>query len=196
MQEFNLLGNNITLGGFYQRDVFNSFGVNLRAPYLFSNKLGLALNYQDLTTREPVFFDNTSADYKYNNASFEVLGLYQFNYKHRIELGINFFTEDYQYISGAINDDVPLALTVDKFLYKFIYDYNNVSYYYQYLSGFKSSLNFQYVNTTDAILPEFVIGFNDFVYFHRVGEKGNWASRLRLGLALSLIHISEPTRPY
>ncbi len=193
LQEFNLLGNNITLGGFYQRDVFNSFGVNLRAPYLFSNKLGLALNYQDLTTREPVFFDNTSADYKYNNASFEVLGLYQFNYKHRIELGINFFTEDYQYISGAINDDVPLALTVDKFLYKFIYDYNNVSYYYQYLSGFKSSLNFQYVNTTDAILPEFVIGFNDFVYFHRVGEKGNWASRLRLGLASN---IDTPFAPF
>ena len=55
LQEFNLLGRNITLGGFYQYDVFNSYGLSLRAPYLFSNKLGLALNYHDFTTQEPCF---------------------------------------------------------------------------------------------------------------------------------------------
>ncbi|MEL6919165.1 MAG: POTRA domain-containing protein, partial [Bacteroidota bacterium] len=98
LQEFNFLGRNITLGGFYQRDIFNSVGLNIRAPYLFSNRLGMSVSYQDLTTQEPVFFENATADYKYNNTSFEVLGLYELNFKNRVELGINFFTEDYQFL--------------------------------------------------------------------------------------------------
>jgi len=181
--EFNALGQGIVVGGSFQRDIYNSYGINFRAPYLFSNKLGIALNHNNLTTLEPVFFDNTTADYKYNNTSYEVLGLYELNFNHRFELGVNFFTEDYQYISGATNPEVPQNLVVDKMLFKLYYEYNNVDNYYQYRDGFKSSFNFQYVTSTDAALPEFLIGFNDFVYYDRIGEKGNWASRLRLGVA-------------
>ena len=56
LQEFNVLGRNITLGGFYQRDIFDSFGAHVRAPNIFGRKWGLALSYQDLTTEEPVFW--------------------------------------------------------------------------------------------------------------------------------------------
>ena len=55
LQEFNSFGRNITLGAFYQYDNYSSFGVSVRAPYLFSNKLGVAVNYNDFTTLEPVF---------------------------------------------------------------------------------------------------------------------------------------------
>ncbi len=184
LYEFNLLGQNMTFGGFYQKDIYDSYAINFRAPFLFSRQFGLAINYQDLTTQEPVFFDNTTADYKYNNESVEVLGLYQLNFTNRFELGVNYFTEDYEYKSGATNPNVPLNLRVHKLLYKLIYEYNNLNYDYQYVEGFRSILNFQYVTSrNEAQLPAFVIGWNDFQYFKRFGEKGNWASRLRLGLA-------------
>ncbi|MFC3876829.1 POTRA domain-containing protein [Winogradskyella maritima] len=183
LYEFNLFGQNITFGGFYQKDIYSSYGINFRAPFLFTRHIGLAINYQDLTTQEPVFFNNTTADYKYNNASIEVLGLYQFNFNNRLEFGLNYFTEDYQYKFGATDPAVPLELRVKKLMYKGIYEYNNIDYFYQYLSGFRSQLNLQYVTTRDETLPEFLIGWNDFSYFLRVGEKGNWANRLRLGLA-------------
>ncbi|MCH7524987.1 MAG: outer membrane protein assembly factor [Bacteroidetes bacterium] len=183
LYEFNLFGQNIIFGGFYQKDIYSSYAINFRAPYLFSKKFGLAINHQDLTTQEPVFFDNTSADYKYNNTSIEVLGLYEINFKHRIEFGINYFTEDYSYISGATSPEVPQELNVHKLLYKGIYEYNNLDYDYQYVSGFRSMFNFQYVTSTSVMLPSFVIGWNDFYYFKRLGEKGNWATRLRLGLS-------------
>lgn len=189
LQEFNLMGRNITLGGFYQYDIFNSYGILLRAPYLFSNKLGIAFDYKDLTTQEPVFLDTNlgeDARYSYNNKGWELLGLYELNFKNRIELGYSLFTEDYNYISGATDPNVPQELTVDKHLIKFIYNYDNIRYDYQYLEGFRSVLNFQYVGSNDSQLPEFLIGFNDFSYFHRIGEKGNWATRLRLGLASNL----------
>ena len=183
LYEYNFLGRNITIGGFYQDDIFSSFGLNFRAPNLFSRKLGIAVNYQDLTTLEPVFLDAGDADYRYNNTSFEVLGLYQFNFFHSAQLGVNFFNEDYRYIEGVTQDGVPLDFDVNKILFKGIYEYRNVDFYYQYLEGFRSTLNLQYVISSDVVLPDFLIGFNDFIYYKRIGKRGNWASRLRLGLA-------------
>lgn len=193
LQEFNFLGQNITLGAFYQYDVFSSFGLNLRAPYLFSDDFGFAINYQDLTTQEPVFLDNGTADYRYKNTSFEVLGLYELNFKNRFELGLNLFTEDYEFISGATAPEVPQALVVDKLLFKLLYNYDSIEYYYFYLDGFRSNLNLQYVTSSSMQLPSFWLGFNDFSYFKRVGEKGNWASRLRIGLASN---IGTPFAPF
>ncbi len=193
LQEFNSFGRNITLGAFYQYDNYSSFGLSVRAPYLFSNKLGLAVNYNNFTTLEPVFFQDDTADYKYNNTGFELLGLYELNFKNRMELGFSFFTEDYEYIDGATSAGVPLNLNVDKHLFKFIYDYNGLDYFYHYLEGFRSQLNFQYVGSTNTNLPEFLIGFNDFTYFKRIGDRGNWASRLRLGLASN---VDSPFAPF
>lgn len=183
VNEFNFLGQGVNIGGFFQRDIFNSHAINFRAPFLFSRKLGLAFNYQSLTTLEPVFFDNTTADYKYNNTSYELLGLYQFDFHHRVELGLNLFTEDYAYVSGATNPNVPQELVVDKSLIKLIYEYNNLDYYFESVSGFRSVFNFQYVTAQGDVLPDFSIWWNDFLYYKRVGERGNWANRLRVGFA-------------
>lgn len=183
LYEYNFLGRNITVGGFYQDDIFSSFGLNFRAPNLFSRKFGLALNYGDITTLEPVFLDSGDADYRYNNTSIEALALYQFNFFHSAQLGLNFFNEDYDYVSGATQTGIPLDFDVDKVLFKGIYEYRNVDFYFQYLEGFRSMLNLQYVVSSEPVLPDFFIGWNDFIYYKRVGELGNWASRLRVGLA-------------
>ncbi|WP_317194099.1 POTRA domain-containing protein [Hyunsoonleella ulvae] len=181
LYEFNALGRNIILGGFYQKDIYDSYALNLRAPFLFSRNLGLAATYQDLTTLEPVFFNDETAQYRYNNRSYELLGLFRFNFHNRVEVGFNYFTEDYAFRGENINNRPEL--NVKKWLAKFIYEYNNLNYFYQYVSGFRSLFNFKYVTSTDDTLPDFHIAWNDFFYYTRIGERGNWANRLRLGLS-------------
>lgn len=183
LYEFNTFGKNITFGGFYQHDNFSSYALNVRAPYLFSNKFGLAVNAQNLSTLEPVFFDNTSANYRYNNKSFEVLGLYEINFSNRLEVGVNYFVEDYEYKFGATNPNVPQVFKVNKRLLKAIYEYNNLDYNYYQVSGFRSQLNFQYVTAPVDKISDFLIGWNDFFLFKRIGERGNWANRMRVGLS-------------
>ncbi len=183
LYEFNLFGQNIAFGGFYQKDIYSSYAINFKAPNLFSRRFGLAINHQNLSTQEPVFFDDTTANYKHNNESIEILGLFEINFKHKIEFGVNYFTEDYSYKSGATSSEVTQEISVHKLLYKGIYEYNNLDYYYQYVSGFRSMFNFQYISSTSQMLPDFFIGWNDFYYFKRLGEKGNWANRLRFGLS-------------
>lgn len=185
LSEFNLLGRNMILGGFFQKDIYNSYQLHFKAPYLFSKKFGLGLSYQDFTTQEPVFFPEGTVNFQYNNVSFETLLMYEFNTKNRIQTGINFFTEDYQYKAEVGDIAPPLTeLKTNKRLYKFIYDYDNINYHYQYVSGFRNIFNYQYVTTSDQTSsPKFSIAWNDVLYYKRAGDKGNWAYRLRLGLA-------------
>ncbi len=181
LYEFNLLGRNIIFGGFYQMDVYSSYALNFRAPYLFSNRLGLALNFQDLTTQEPVFFDDGMANYKYRNKSAEIMALFQFNLKNKLDLGLNYFVEDYTF-KGENVDNRP-ELNVHKWMLKGIYDYNKLDYFYYFVSGLRSQLNVQYVTSKNAMVADFFIGWNDFFYFKRLGEKGNWATRMRVGFS-------------
>ncbi len=183
LAEFNFLGQNIELAGFYQHDIFDSHALRFKAPYLFSRQLGVALNYQNLTTQEPVFFNDTSANYRYNNESVELLGLYEINFKNRFELGLNYFSEDYQYKSGATSPSIPQIYRINKWLVKGIYEFNNLDYFYQYISGFRSQLHLQYVTPISSPQSDFFIAWNDFFYFKRFGNRGNWANRVRLGLS-------------
>ena len=183
LYDYNFLGRNITFGGFYQRNRFDSYGINFKAPNLFSKKWGLALNHQNWKSEEPLYFGEQSANYLYNNVSFEVLALYQINLKHEIDFGINLFREKYQYLTGITDPSIPQTLDLDKTLFKLVYSFDNLDYYYQYVTGFKSVLYAQYVFTANDFQNEFLIAWNDFFYYKRIGENGNWANRMRFGLA-------------
>tara|TARA_R110002049_G_scaffold100970_1_gene245407 strand:- start:335 stop:1609 length:1275 start_codon:yes stop_codon:yes gene_type:complete len=183
LYDYNFLGRNITFGGFYQRNRFDSYGINFKAPNLFSKKWGLALNHQNWKSEEPLYFGENSANYLYNNVSFEVLALYQINLKHEIDFGINLFRERYQYLTGITDPSIPQTLDLDKTLFKLVYSFDNLDYYYQYVTGFKSVLYAQYVFTANDFQNEFLIAWNDFFYYKRIGENGNWANRMRFGLA-------------
>lgn len=181
--EYNFLGNNITLGGFYQNNGFSSLGFNFKAPNLFSKKWGIALNYLNWKSKEPIFLDGLTPLYLYHNRSFEALGLYKLNFKSKIDFGVNLFREKFNYFSGDITEDVIQELDENKTLFKVVYTYDNLDYTYQYVSGFKSVFFGQFVITDNEEQDTFLIAWNDFFYYKRIKEKGNWASRLRIGLA-------------
>lgn len=193
LYDYNFLGRNIAFGGFYQNNGFDSYGINFHAPNLFSRKLGVMINHQNWTSEEPLFFDGGSANYKYSNTSFEVLGLYQINFKHRLQFGINIFKEEYDYISGLTSNAIPQSLSLDKQMLKFVYEYDGLNYYYQYVEGIKNTFYAQYVTTENDFQDNFLIAWSDFLYFERVGEKGNWANRFRFGVASN---NSSPFAPF
>jgi outer membrane protein assembly factor BamA len=183
LYEFNLFGRGIAFGGFYQNNGYDTYSVNFRAPYLFSKKLGLAVSHQNWKSEEPLYFKNQTANYLYNNKSFEILGMYQLNMLNKFSVGVNLFNEQYQYLSGSVPTVVPRNLNLDKLLLKLVYDFDKLNYSYQYVSGFRSLLTLQTVKSNNEMQDDFVIGWNDLFYYKRISDKGNWANRLRLGIA-------------
>lgn len=183
LYDYNFLGRNITFGGFYQNNGFNSYGINFRAPTLFSRKWGISFTHQNWISEEPLYFNDETANYKYQNISYEVLGLYQINFKNNFQFGVNYFNEKYDYLTGHTAPNVPQKLDINKWLFKTVYTFDSLDYFYQYINGFKSQLYGQYVISENQHQEDFLIFWNDFFYYKRVGNKGNWANRLRVGLS-------------
>lgn len=193
LYDYNFLGRNVTAGGFYQYNGVKSFGFNYSAPFLFSPKFGLEASVQKLGSIEPIFFEGTKAQYQYINTSAELLGVFRLNYRNSFKFGFSIFNEDYKYQNGATSVYVPLQLKVDKYLVKSNYLYDNLKYDYYLVKGIRNSSFFQVVATNNDFQKNFIIGWNDLSYFKRVGTNGNWANRLRLGLASN---ISTPFAPF
>ena len=157
LYEFNAFGKNITIGGFYQYNSLNSFGLNFKYPTLFSSKLGLETNFQKLSSVEPLFFEQKRAVYNYTNTAIEFLNVYQLNYKNQFKVGISIFSEVYDYKSGFTDLGAPLYLKTNKKLFKFNYNYDNLEYDYYIVKGFKSSTFLEYVVTNDDVNSDFKI---------------------------------------
>jgi outer membrane protein assembly factor BamA len=181
--EYNLFGKNITFGGFYQYNGQNTFGLNFNAPYLFSNKWGLDFNFLNLKSEELLYIGDQSTIYLYQNSSYELLGSYQLNFKNRVQLGLSLFSEHYKATKDVTSLNLPNEVETNKQLIKLIYTHQNLDYYYFYIQGFKSVFNGQFVTTNNTAKNNFFIAWNDFLYYKRVGARGNWAKRLRLGLS-------------
>ena len=181
--EYNLFGKNITLGGFYQYNGQNTFGLNFSAPYLFSKKWGLDFNFLNWKSEEPLYVGDQSANYVYQNNSYELLGSYELNFKNKLQLGLSLFNEHYKATKDVTSLDLPNDVETNKQLIKLIYTHQNLDYYYFYIKGFKSVFNGQFVTANNNAQNNFLIAWNDFLYYKRVGARGNWANRLRLGLS-------------
>jgi outer membrane protein assembly factor BamA len=181
--EYNLFGKNITLGGFYQFNGQNTFGLNFSAPYLFSKKWGLDFNFLNWKSEEPLYVGDQSANYVYQNNSYELLGSYELNFKNKLQLGLSLFNEHYKATKDVTSLNLPNYVETNKQLIKLIYTHQNLDYYYFYIKGFKSVFNGQFVTANNNAQNNFLIAWNDFLYYKRVGARGNWANRLRLGLS-------------
>ncbi len=192
LYDYNLFGRNITFGGFYQYNGESSFGINLFAPYLFSNQLGLAFNVQKWSSKEPFYFNTEATNYIYNNTGAEAFLTYEHNFKNNFRLGINIGKDKYKYDSGFLNSAVFEDVEINKVIAKFLYEYNNLDFNYQYVSGFKNLLTAQQHFTDSAVQPSYFAWWNDVSFFKRIGSNGNWASRLRLGLSTNSSSVFAP----
>ncbi len=181
--EFNFLGQSQIVGGFYQRDVFNSYGVFWEAPFLFSNKLGLGVNYIKDVTFEPIYFNTATRNFKKDRTGAEIYGLYEIDFHNKAELGINVFKEQYDINDAAIDTTFPNNLEASKVAVRGEYETNFLDIDYQYVSGFRNLFEAQYITGGEGLLNDAFIGRNTTEYFKKVGRKGNWASRLQLGFA-------------
>lgn len=181
--DYNFLGRNNTIGGYYQYNGLPSYGLFYSAPFLFSANFGIESSIQNLGSIEPLFINGVSARYEYTNKGVELLAVYRLNYRNAIKFGPTFFTEKYQYLSGATGPNVPQFLAIDKVMLKANYNFDNLKYDFYLVNGIRNSFFLQYVLSSNDFQNKFIVCWNDFSYFKRFRTTGNWATRLRLGLS-------------
>ncbi|MGB0895885.1 MAG: outer membrane protein assembly factor [Flavobacteriaceae bacterium] len=192
LYEYNFAGRNITLGGYYQYNGESSFGANLFAPYLLSNKLGVAINAQQWSSKEPFYYTDIPTDYIYKNSGIEAFITYERNFKNNFRAGLNYSKDTYEYQSGHLDATIAERIEVNKFILKALYEYNTLDFNYQYVKGVKNVFTLQQHFTDNDFQSDFLAWWNDIMLYKTLGSKGNFASRLRVGLATNTSSVFAP----
>ena len=180
--EVNLRGMGNKLITYYQYYDRSSFATHLTFDRIKQSPWGLNINVIKWGTLEPLFFDEETIEYEYSNITLGATGVRHLNFLDKIEFGGAYFTENYQRYTQGTFEGVPDEVDKRKILGKTSITFNRVNYFFFYLDGWHNQLNLQTVQSLDGD-PAFYIFFNDYKWFDRVGAKGNFASRLRVGLS-------------
>lgn len=180
--EVNLAGRGNKLLGYYQYYDRSSIVLSLTMDRIRQSKWGTQFNYVKWSTVEPLFFDGGTATYDYDNFTYGVSGLYHFNFRKSLEFNTSYFSEEYNRVDQNTIEGAPQRAKTHKQLFKLIYRARDLDYHFWYLSGISNTTNAEAVLSYDGD-PAFYIVFHDFQAYWRQGKFGNFANRLRLGLA-------------
>ena len=189
--EANLGGRGNKLTTYYQYYDRSSFATHLTFDRIKQSNWGLNFNLIKWSTLEPLFFADQTVEYEYDNYTLGADVIRHFSFTDRVELGGAFFTEDYRKFTNGNFEGAPEKVSKRKLLGKATLVWNRVNYFFFYQDGWHNQLNIQTVQSLDDD-PAFYIVFNDFKYFWRSGQKGNFATRLRLGLSTNEVSPFAP----
>lgn len=180
--EVNLRGRGNKFVGYYQYYDRSSFATHFTFDRIKQSPWGLNINLIKWATLEPLYFGSNQVEYRYTNYTAGITAIRHLNFTDRIELGGAFFTENYQRSTMGSFEGAPDEVNKNKLLGKTSIIWNRTNYHFFYIRGWQIQLNGQTVQSLDED-PAFYIFFHDFKRYLRIGNKGNFASRLRVGLS-------------
>jgi len=181
----NWQGKGQTFLAYYQNnDSRHSGEVYFRNPRYLNGAWGHAFSLSKWSSVEPLFFDEGTVQYLYDNNSVAGSIIHNFDRRKFLEFGVTYFVENYKQSSEQFleNPPGPKELTEKKWLTKIIYNHNYLNYDYFYLKGYDFNAIFQKVfNTSDKSL------FNSLQLqsriFIRPSQKLNIAARFKFGIS-------------
>lgn len=175
-------------------DQRHSADIFYRIPNINQSDWGLSVSLNTWASTEPLFFPGVTVNYDYDIASIGGTAIRRLNLKHQLEAGATFFIEKYKKSEEQFSEITPGpdALTEPKILAKWEYKADFLNYHLFYLNGLTWRTTLQNVyNLKDGYW------FHNLQlqgrYFKRVGQLGNVAMRLRLGIATN---NDTPFAPY
>ncbi|MEM9921341.1 MAG: BamA/TamA family outer membrane protein [Bacteroidota bacterium] len=183
--DINWQGKGQFLSAHYQNnDQRHSGQIFYRVPYFRGSQWGFTANLSMWASREPLFFEEGTVNYDYDNNSLGLSAIRYFGLNRSLELGGTYFVEKYAKSKQQFleNPPGPESLTQPKWLLKVEYNVNLLNYHFFYLKGRSWRLRLQDVyNTLDKNW------FHSLQFqgrqFFRVKDRGNLALRLRLAIS-------------
>lgn len=179
----HLFGRGHELLAFYQNiQGEHNFLVAYKNPTIRNSRFGVLAEVRRYAAEEPVFFAAGRANYLYTNQNISLGGSYRFTPRQVVNIGATLFRESFDLL-GQSSDvlQAPASFRVNKLLLKTGHSLDRRNYISERVSGTDHNSVVELVlNTNDQ---PFLIGWHEFRKYGLVGSRGNWASRIRLGVA-------------
>ncbi len=183
--DINWQGKGQFLSAAYQNnDRRHSGNIYYKVPRINGTNWGFTASLNKWSSREPLFFDEGTVNYDYDNNGIGLTAIRHFSFLKYLEVGGTYFVEEYvqSNLQFLENPPGPVEFRQPKWLSKFSYSENYLNYHKFYLQGLYWQAILQDVfNTIDRTW------FHSFLiqakYFKRIGQNGNLAARTRFGIA-------------
>jgi outer membrane protein insertion porin family len=188
VSEYNAFGRGYTTSGFYRRNIFSAYGIILENPNFITSSFELKFVGQRHKTLEPIREGSLESYYEFERKSAEVVFAHEWNIKNKTGLGFGGLGEIYQRNRGDMLSNAPEYFKTQKLLLSLFHNYEKIDYYYYFRNGIKNIFAFNFVSGNNFSNQKDFFSFdNSLLYYHRLGEKGNWAGRLNVGVSKNII---------
>ncbi|MEM6846149.1 MAG: hypothetical protein AAF632_28315 [Bacteroidota bacterium] len=185
LAEYNFLGRGQTLLGYFlSNNGIPNGQIFFRNERVKGQPWGYAIDIRRIGTPEPLFFPGATVDYIYTNTSTGIMGIRHFGFNRKVELGVNFFVEEYEKDEEGEFPPLPGPdqVSQDKLLTRLSFETNHLQYDYFYRNGSHWRAIGQSVYTFDDNSQFFSL-FLERIQYWRPYRTGNIAVRLKAGLA-------------
>ena len=182
LQDANMGGRGNKLIAYFQYYDRHSIFLNYQLTRFRNRPWSYSGNFTRWATIEPLTINQTVVDYNYSNLTGGVSVIRHLGFRESIEIGLSGFQEYYTKLQDTQELEAIEQLKRRGVLIKVIGRSNHINYSSFYLQGFSTQFNTEIIKRTEDPTLFFIV-FNDFKYFHRIGSKGNLATRLKLGLS-------------
>ena len=179
----HLFGLGHELQAFYQNNAGeHNYLVAYKNPTVRGTRFGISVDSRRYAADEPVYFNRGVANYQYVNQSFGAGTSYRLANRHYVEAGATAFRETFNLLDTELEPGIaPVSLRQNKLLLKLGHHLDGRDFIYERVAG----LDFRTV--AELVLNReddpFLTAWHELRYYRLVGRRGNFATRLRLGLA-------------
>jgi outer membrane protein assembly factor BamA len=184
VNDHNFLGRGYKAGAFYRRNNRTRFGVLFSNPNFIDYTLGWEGILQKRNTLEPVKKKGETYYYDYTFWHAELGVFYRPRIEQRFQVNLGFLQDQYVLERGEATASIPMEFDTHKFLLKSTFDFNQLEQHYYFQFGVRNRISNTWVLGENFGGERLFYALeNETTYFKRIGNYGNWASRLQLGIS-------------
>ncbi len=184
--DFHCLGRGILARVIYHYYDRHSIQGTIFNPYILGSKWGGGIEFARYATIEPTYFPAGTVFYDFTLHKAGLLAQYEIDLRQRVGTRVYYLQEDYLRNDARSLDQVmeaPTQRQFHKMLYQVYYNWNKADVKRQfYIQGFQSNTFLDFA-TTFGQSGLFYKVVNETMFYHTVKQRGNWASRVRVGFA-------------
>ncbi len=185
--DINFLGRGQHFGALYRFYDRHSGKIFHSAPVHRNGKTGHSIVLGTYASVEPLYFDEGSRDFNFDNYHVSAEGMYWLKRNWNVSLGGMYMYERYQNISDSVGFFDMMIENGQRFAFHKYQvrggtQWRRINYHHERREGIMNRVHAEYIQTFGFQQP-FVKVTNDLRWFKLIGERGNLAIRNRLGIA-------------
>lgn len=182
--EYNLNHKNQTLFGYFQsQDGRPNVKLYFENPHYRGRAWGYNINAFHNASIEPLLFENSTVNYRYDLTGLGLGGINHFGLLDRFQYSMTIFHERFRRVSDIEEvQEGPPILSQLKLLSSVGYIHDKVNFDFFYRRGFQHQILLQSVNTIGEDLPFINVSYEGRHYW-RPSRSTNIAGQIRIGIS-------------